>query len=461
MVQERESQHNIQAESSDRPKARPLTHGEFYLAMTERPGSQGLGLRPELRSLFVGQERAYKQLYDAITQSPSGTVVAITAPFGAGKDALFDVVVKDLMDQGKIKGEEAQRVHVDFGLEEGKTFEQTKRGFSWVAPENPQSIRPKVLAVNEVAYGWGHSKESFQKQLAIASKFLGKEVPIMVLLGDYALEDPEIVGALGSPYEPIIIKLDPLTPDMLKEALIHRIAYALERSPKEIDVDTLIDSKILTPFVPNTDHPVAVMRNALVDFGSIGRRLSPTEETLTITGELVRKTFSKEWYDRLWDKDSRKQQFILYLIQHINNHDNGQTMMKAMTSEDMMQACPLDIDPRRYKSRIVDDLAHSGILQRVSAEPDLYLPRPEVFLMAALRQLPLDVRSEEGQIELKRVEKDFEHKVYQPRFQQPEGWAGIIKRIKLIYGWDNAFIGTLIQGAFEKYIKKSKEEYQG
>ncbi len=452
----------IHAEVRETQSSRPLTHGEFYLAMTERPDPNGLGLRPEMRNLFVGQERAYRQLYDAITNSPSGTVVAVTAPFGAGKDALFDVVITDLMDQGRIKGEEAQRVHIDFDLDEGKSFEQTKREFSWVAPENPQSVRPKVLAINEVAYGWRfNSKESLRKQLTIAGKFLGKEVPIMVLLGDYALEDPEIIGALGSPYEPIYIRLDPLTPEMLKEALRHRLAYALERLPKEIDMDTLIDPEILTPLIPNTEYPVAVMRNTLVELGGIGRRLKPTEEPLKITGELLRKIHSKDWYDRLWDRNDGKQQFMLWLMQHINNHDNGQAIMKAMTSEDMMQACPLDIDPGRYKRRIVDDLASSGILQRVSVEPDLYLPRPEVFLIAALRQLPLDVGSEEGQIELKRVEEDFEHKVYQPRFQQLEGWVGTIKRIKLIYGWDNVFIAVLIQGAFEKYIKKSKEEYQG
>jgi hypothetical protein len=453
-----------QAEVGETQLSRPLTHGEFYLAMTERPDPQGLGLRPGLRDLFVGQQRAYGQLYDAITQSPDSTVIVIVGPFGAGKDALFDVVVTDLIEQKRIKGEEAQRMHVDFGLEEDKSFsEHTKRRFSYVdTPKNPQSIKPKVLAINEVAYGWSYNdKERLQRQLAIAGKFLGKEVPIMVLLGDYALEDPEIIGTLGSPHEPIYIRLDSLTPDMLKEALRHRLAYALERLPEEIDMDTLINPEVLTPLVPNTEYPVAVMRSALVYFESIGRQLKPTEEPLTITGELVRKTFSKGWYDRLWDRDSRKQQFILYLIQHIKNHDNGQKLMKAMTSEDMMQACPLGIDLERYKRRVVSVLVSEGTLHRVSAEPDLYLPSPEIFLMAALRSMPLDPQSEEGLIEVERMKEMLPREVRMSRFKEnPNYWEAVMEKMRLIYGWDSEFNKGLILEALEKEQDRIKAELE-
>lgn len=129
MVREREPQDKgVHAKSDETIKSRPLTHGEFYLAMTERPDPNGLGLRPELRSLFVGQERAYKELYEAITQSPPGTVVVITAPFGAGKDALMDVVTTDLVVSGRIQQDEKD-IKGKAVMQDGKEIEIQTEGF--------------------------------------------------------------------------------------------------------------------------------------------------------------------------------------------------------------------------------------------------------------------------------------------------------------------------------------------
>lgn len=470
MVGERDSQNSgVGPEFSGRPK--PLTNGEFYLAMKERPDPSGLGLHPDLRELFVGQQRAYRQLYDAITQSPSGTVIAITGPFGAGKDALMDVVTTDLVASGKIQRDEIKRIHIDFDLEEGITFEEViseRRHWQYRGKPSEKSIQDhakvKTLVVNESAYGWrNHSKESIQRQLEIAGKFLGKEVQIIVLIGDYALEDQEVVGAVGSPHEPIYIRLDPLTPDMLKEALRHRLAYGLERLPEEIGMDTLIDPKVLTSLVPNTDHPVAVMRNSLVDLGSIGGKLKPTEEPLTITGELVEKTFSKNWYDAFWEGNGGQRDFTVWLIQHINNHGNGQTMMKAMTPEEMIQACPLGIDPEIYKKRIISNFAAMGILRRVSAEPELYLPDPEVFLMAAFREMPLDLASEIGKHELKRIDEDIYWRAHMKEYQNPDKWIAFIGMCKFIYGWEESFTFGLIRnvlGTFEARKIAEKEKFE-
>lgn len=448
-------------------KARPLTHGEFYLAMTERPDPQGLGLRPELRSLFVGQERAYRQLYDAITESLSGTVIAITAPFGAGKDALFDAVIADLIDQGKIKGEEAQRVHIDYDLEEGKSFEETKRGFSWVAkPENPQSINPKVLAVNEVAYGWSfNTKESLQKQLGVAGKFLGKEVPVMVLLGDYALEDSEIVGAVGSPNEPKIIKLDPLTPDILKNTLRRRLAYSLERSPEEIDVDAMLDPEFLTALVPNTEYPIATMRSSLAVLESIGRKLKPTEEPLRISKELAREVYLGDvLYKDFWRESDRNQQFMLWMMHYINDHENGKNMMKAMSAEKMMQMFPLDIEPERYQRRVINEMERPYFgIKKISTSPDLYLPRQELFLRTALRQMPLDPSSEEGQVEVKRMEDHM----YRESYRQKDlidvwnpVWNPLLGKMRSIYGWDFNFGRDLVGGVLSSLEERRKAKQE-
>lgn len=458
------------SEVRETQSSRPLTHGEFYLAMTERPDSQGLGLRPELRSLFVGQERAYKELYEGITQSPSGTVVAITAPFGAGKDALMDVVTTDLVASGMIQQDEIKRIHVDIDLEEGITFEEVvseRRRWAYAGKPSDENIhdhtRVKTLVVNEVAYGWiDNSKESLQKQLAIAGKFLGKEVPIMVLLGDYALEDPEIVGAVGSPHEPVIIKLDPLTPDMLKETLRRRVAYALERLPEEIDVDAILDPEFLTALIPNTEYPIATMRTSLVVLESIGRRLKPTEEQLRISKELARKVYlGNELYEDFWREPDRKQQFILWLIQRINDHGNSRDEMKAMTVEEMMQACPLDIAPDVYKKRIIDEMSrtYTGI-QRVSTSPDLYLPRQELFLRTALRAMPLDPYSKEGQVEVKRIEELVDRGTYKQEDVNINAWNPVwdplVEKMRLIYGWNSNFSRYIVVGALSSLEERRK-----
>lgn len=456
MTREREGQN----QHLEVPLARPLTQGEFYLAMIERPDPNGLGLRPELRIFFVGQERAYRLLHDAITQTPPGTVVALTGPFGSGKDTLFDVVINDLMVQGKIKGEEAQRVHVDIDLDEDKTFEQTRKSYSWVdKPKDP--ITPKVLAVNDVACGWGQpSKESLQRQLAIAGKFLGKEVSVMVLLGDYALEDPEIVGVLGSPNEPIIIKLDPLTPDMLKEALRQRMAYALERSPEDIDVDAMVDNEVLSVLTPNTEYPVATMRNALIVFGSIGSRLKTTEEPLRITPDLVRKLYIRDGlYRDFWEASDQKQQFMLWGLQHIKNHDNGRSLMRAMTMEEMQQACPLNLDQRGYE-RMIRELRNTpDWLLQVGSYPNRYLPRQDYFLRAALRTLPLDPASEEGKTEVKRMQDLIYRMARRPISREGLSyWETLIEKMRSIYGWDINFSKGLIVEVLESYTDRLKAE---
>jgi len=451
MVGEKEPQgQNGNPEFKETLKARPLTHGEFYLAMTERPDPNGLGLRPELRGFFVGQERAYRQLYNAITQSPSGTVIAVTAPFGAGKDALMDVITTDLVASGRIQRDEIKKIHVDFDLKEGITFEEViskRRHWAHLGKPSEENIQDhtkvKTLVVNESAYGWhNHSKESLQRQLGIAGKFLGKEVQIMVLIGDYALEDQEIVGTVGSPHEPVVIKLDPLTPYMLKETLRQRLAYTLERKPEEIDVDAMLDPELLTALIPNTEYPIATMRSSLVVLGSIGRRLKPTEESLRISKELARKVYAgDELYKHFWRESEQKQQFILWLIQHINNHNNGIDLMKAMTAEEIMQACPLNIEPDRYHRRIINGMEQTNIgIKRVSSSPDLYLPSEELFLLTALRQVPLDPESELGKAEVTRMEHEVDRRA--GRARSGEGlsyWETFIRKMSSLYGWSDDF----------------------
>ncbi|MBI2028323.1 MAG: hypothetical protein HYT07_01815 [Candidatus Levybacteria bacterium] len=386
MTQERMSQGDTQ----ETLRPRPLTHGEFYLAMVERPDPNGVGLRPEWRSFFVGQERAYKQLTSALTESPAGTVVVLAEHLGTGKDTLIDVVTYDLISQGKTKKQDILYVNSRFHLEENRSFENMvfESFMPWPKPpENWRELKPKILLLKELDYIWGYSKEQtkedLRRKIAVAGKYLGKEVEILMLVGDKNLLDREIIDVAGSPFEPIYIPLDPLTPDVLKETLRQRFAYVLERSPEEIDVDPMIDPDFLATLIPNTEYPIANMRGTLVIFQEIGRNIKPTEELVRISVELVKKNYAEEFYDIYSRADKETQELLLWLVKHINDHDNGKTMMRAMSPEEIMEACPLDFDSNEIKEEIIHQLIESVGLLEVDPIKGLYLPRQKFFLMAA------------------------------------------------------------------------------
>lgn len=457
-----------QKEARDRlVTPRVLTSAEFYLAMQENPDPSGLGLRPENRSFFVGQERAYRQLSDALTQSPNGTVVLISAPLGAGKDALLDVVVSDLRTQGSLKEHEVQVTRIDHFKEDQK-FEDIDRHLLWAnEPEGWPNVHPKVLIINEVSYMW-YSAEKHKEYLTRAGKFLGKEAPIIVLLGD-ALENRELIDALGSPHEPIYIPLDPLTPDMLKGTLRQRLARALERSPEEIDIDGMFDPEVFPPLAPNAEYPIANMRMTLSVIESLRRDLKPTKEPFKITGNVIRKHSTEEWARNFWGEGFHwkypvgMQQFRLWLIKYVNSHSNGRNLMHAVTLDEIMQACPLGLSADEYRKEIVNSLYRIGVLKRVGASQDRYLPSQAVFLEAAFIELPFDPESDEGQKEIKRVKEIFyvlahrygvgglNDEEYEDRKNK------LILNVQSLYGWEPEFSLALIEEAEIRVREEEKE----
>lgn len=458
-----------QKESKDRAiNPRVLTNAEFYLAMSENPDSSGLGLRPENRSFFVGQERPYKQLRDALTQSPNGTVVAIVGPLGAGKDALLQVVITDLRAQGILKEHEVHHTFIE-DFREDQKFEDIDRHLYWAEkPEGWPKVYPKVLVVNEVSYT-RHSSKKHKEYLSRAGKFLGKEAPIIVLLGD-SLENRELVEALGSPHEPIYIPLDPLTPDILKGTLRQRLARALERSPEEIDIDSMFDQDVLTSLTPNADYPIANMRMTLSVIESLRRKIKPTKEPFKITRDLIKRRYADDWagffFGEGWGRDwptEKIQQFKLWLIGHINNHGNGKIPMRAMTLAEIMSACPLGLSADEYEKEIINRLSRIGVLKRVGASQDRYLPSQAVFLEAAFVGLYFDPEIDEGQKELKRVKEIFY------TLAQRYGVAGLkdeeyedeknklIRDVQGLYGWGPEFSLALIEEAKIRVQEEEKE----
>src|SRR3989344_4349490 len=216
-----------------RYKRQQLTERQLYTAMMELPDRNMVGVYA-FRELFVGQEGPRQQLVDVVTKSPAGTVAIVSEPLGAGKSALISMVRDDLIKGGYASFEEGLRTNA-IHLDEDVTFEEFywSNVFSDEKPEDWQSVKPKVLFIEEF-----DSKARFrdlQEEMRAAGQFLGKDVPIIILSGDYSLKNPELVKLIDSPYEPIYVEINPLNPEVLKKALELKIRYALNWKDQNID----------------------------------------------------------------------------------------------------------------------------------------------------------------------------------------------------------------------------------
>lgn len=355
--------------------ARPLTQRDFRLAVNEF-GTALVGL--PARELLIGQDKAYGRLRDGIISAPPGTVIAIQAPFGAGKDALLEAVNHDLVQEELLQPGDLVRTNVK-SLREGVGFNETVR--------RPSKVRrvewPRALAINEVSYGWGLSKEQLMAQLQVAGKFLGTETDIVILLGDDAVADPELIGALGSPHEPVVIELERLTPDQFLGALKIRLAHALKRPLNKMDISNLIDPKVLKAMFPNTEFPVATMRGLLVDMQRVAQFVDFNGRKMRITPELFRKIPDIDYYGMTWEAhDQNGKMLDRWLIDQIRNHLTSGEQMRAMTADEIISGSGIETAEGKF-----DDVTRSSLLE-VDHAKKLYLPRLDLFYVASLTDFP-------------------------------------------------------------------------
>lgn len=383
-----------------------LSEAQLKSAMQKLPDRHSMVGTFQFREFLVGQEQPRRQLVDIITKSPPGTVAVISESLGSGKSSLISMVRDSLINSGFATFEECLRVN-SIDLDEDISFDE----FYWsniLSDEKPkdfQSVKPKALFIEEfdIKSAFRHLQEGMRS----ASKFLGKDMPIMILSGDYSLRNSSLVNLINSPYEPIYVSLDPLTPDMLKKALEIRLLHAFGENQK-IDMDSLFEPEFLTYLIPNTDPPTSTMRTSLTilqDIASaLARDMKKENQPAQFSGALYEDWASTSALHNEDSYNSKMWHFVSWLHEYIRSFYNPVEPMRAMTISDFKDLYRLnDIADEEYPV-IIKHLAAVGILQSVGTPylydeekrfPEPYLPSQKTFLDAAFYPLSPKTPEEE------------------------------------------------------------------
>ena len=339
---------------SPQPK-RQLTQSELHVAISKFPGRDMLG-GLDSSELFVGQKGPRKRLFDAITQSPAGTVIIISEPLGAGKSTLISVVRKDLERRGFASLDESKRtsnLHLDVGMSFDK-FSETEK----------ITVPQKVIFIEEF-----DRKVPFlmqQEKMKIAAGFIGNSIPIMVLSGDYSLRNPSLVGVINSNNEPTYIRLDPVTPEMLKSAFELRLRYVLGKQVGKIDMDALFDREFMRYLIPNTNPSIATIRTSLVllqnmvDNSKLLKLDHEANKLAKFSGDLYEESSLREPYFY----DAKTWHFVSWLHSYIGEHDPN-VPMEALKVSDFINLYGVGEISEKEFPKILGYLARRNILKSV------------------------------------------------------------------------------------------------
>lgn len=403
-----------------------ITERDFHKAIYESHDPSPSFSHPEI---FVGQEAPRKELVRIITQSPPGTVAIISEELGLGKTTLMYDVIHELVDNGHMKFSE---IHHAFAV--GRYLSTTAFG------DKHTSDKPKVCFVEELDKR-SNIRKNLEYQLIQASKLLD-QTPVVVLIGDRTLKNPSIIRLIDSPYEPIYVPLNPLTPDLFKKIVearltsyfakdiiaelrdhFYRVVYSrlrkeghslntfgdtVDRKIKEVEakisseeMNRIFDAEFLTYFIPNTETPIANTRDALYILNMLTTYLSDPNKPIVISGKLLTKKRprgSEDTWNKDWQADNyagKQKEFIIWLHDYIRHNYDGSAPFRGLSADELRQKCPLGIPTtEEYEEEILRPLGTSILVP--TGIPYLndghqlqgpYLPHQQTFLEAKYGQV--------------------------------------------------------------------------
>ena len=346
---------------------------------------------------LVGQENARRKLIEAITQSPAGTVVIVSAPIGAGKSSLMHMVWDDLVTSGKMREEEIRRINA-FNLRKGdeeKELDSLQWGW-WPDSNKTKGISPKAVFVEEFDIKQSNL-ETLQDKMRTLKKFLGREIPVMVLIGDNTLRNSDLIDELGSPREPVIVDLDPITPDFAIEFIKSSLKRGLKRELSEEQVKNLFEPDFLERLIGKTQLSVASMRATLYVLQNVATEFDSQ------SGEPAR--FSKESYlkyaekagDKLypplfWQVDQEEgdvRELVTVIHSLIRSADEKGIPVQPFTLDDLLRYHPLGADLSEQGHRTIDELIDKVLIpvgvpfaNGAGKHPEPYLPTQSTILEA-------------------------------------------------------------------------------
>lgn len=351
---------------------------------------------------LVGQENARRRLIEAITQSPEGTVIIVSSPIGTGKSSLMRMVWDDLVTSGKMRAEEVRRINAfNFGKgDEEKEFDSLKWGWGWILGEGSnktQKIPSKAVFVEEFDEKQA-DLEHLQDKMRVLKKFLGREIPVMVLIGDNTLRNSELIDELGSLHEPVIIDPDPITPDFLMQFIKSSLERGLKRELSEEQVKNLFEPDFLERLIGKTQPPVANMRATLyllqyiaTEFDSQGGE--PARFSKESYLKYAEKTGDKNYPPLFWQIDQEEgdvRELITVIHSLVRKADEEGVPLQPFTLDDLLKHHTLGANLSEQAHRTVDELIDKVLIYSVGVpfangagkHPEPYLPTQSTILEA-------------------------------------------------------------------------------
>lgn len=333
---------------------------------------------------FVGQERPRRELADVINQSPPGTVVIISEPFGAGKSFLIEAVLKDL--------------HKRPGDEYSRTSTYRLEG----AMGNFEVKPPKVIFVEE--FDRKLSFAELQQRMRLVAEIAKRKESLVVLSGDYSLRNPALVGLLNLEGEPVSINMDTLNEKMLKKAFELRLCEALGEKMGEINIDGLFSNAFMNYLIPNANPSISTIRSSFSILGEMTSVIETSSSPAQFSGEIYEKLRSSR-VDR--EFDSKTWHFVSWLHRYIENHASSIPMEPLKVSDFINLYGSGEISKDEFPT-ILAGLARRNILNSVgtpyldnknNGTPEPYLPSQKTFLDAVFYPLPQNTPVEQSKID--------------------------------------------------------------
>lgn len=289
---------------------------------------------------FAGRDREKAELVDGVLGSPPGLVLILSEPVGAGKTSLLRMTRSAFVANGLILEDDPRPIWSIRHLDRDALEVDGRR----------------LLLLDE--FDRKTSREVLLDKLAIVGMFTD-QVPHIILVGDQSVGDhPELRGALGGATIRWV-RLDPLGPELLIEALEKRAGYySLPFDPA--DIRGILDPEFLLRLLPPTEPPVATFREVLKILTDLAQALPLNNKACTISGETVERLYVR--HPPATD-DPDQVEFLLGLRSLIRNEETLDTRNALGTAQwrELIPVRGISTDAE-YEEQILDPLARTHLL---------------------------------------------------------------------------------------------------
>jgi hypothetical protein len=327
---------------------------------------------------MAGRAAPQRKLASIVSGEIPARFVRLSDLFGAGKTFFLDAAVNRLAADGLI-AEPTEYLHADF---------RDLGDFSSI-----QHSRVRLLAVDELDRK--AKRDVLLRTIEAAARWQGEDGRIVILTGDYALKNEDLVSAIG---EPETLDLEPLDRVLLIRALAFRLAKALRQfypNGEDLDAEALeaaesfFDPDLLSVLLPPTDPPVATFREVLGILQKMSQVLPMDRRPAVMTPETFQAAAAVEGTRR---RPPAQAEFLEALNVEIRSRRVTGTPFEPMLVHEYPWLSGMsDGDAAKYEGNVIDALIRAKLLLPMGVPyaspsyrrtPGPYLPTVRAFLNA-------------------------------------------------------------------------------